>query len=433
MSFVGNAFDFHLVYANYVELRKFLEGFHYISNEAIIHMTPRGIVIGQSNVHMNDIVNRSLQITRKDFLTYLVPAVQPRFSQRLLECQEPTICHTSIFFRIKVKEFMTKLAECRDKTVVLIWYKEAACDHPCIQFSKFSCEKTTVPISLQGVMEPLFLPSLESLRNPLPPPACTIPPIIRNDCTLPTGPYPGDVPTLTIAHKFESIHYTPTNHYALDANSMYVLQQANLNPRTQGLVENVRPLAFTLEEVFDLLDPQRYPRRFMVEATPLLDQISALNNFNEYTCFLWQQGVHFWLSAFSHDDCGATKTTVYLPRPDKSTVTTTSSSSLLSSTPPSVSIDETRMCLPIAFRYLMLMRSDAYACRHVFFGMNENEMSAIFVTNQQGSLVRHTVTRQLHPRGPDRELHPFGDPEHILSGDTALPLGSPDTEDVPLC
>jgi len=272
-------------------------------------------------------------------------------------------------------------------------------------------------------MEPLFLPTLESLRSPLPTPAYTIPlpiqqqPSIYDDAlqVVPTGPFPGPIPVLTSTQKFESTHYTVANHYALDAYSMYVLAQANLQPPAQGT--SSCPPAFTKEAVFELLDKKRFPRRFMVDTTPFLDQISGLNNFNEYTCFFWQQGAHFWLSAFSHDDCGATRTVAYLPRPSKEEEEAVNRKQLGGDAP-----GQRRLCVPIAFRYLMLMRSDAYACRHVFIGMSETEISAIFVTNQQGSLMRHTMARQMHPRCPTPHLHPFGDAEHILSGDTSLEL-----------
>jgi hypothetical protein len=427
MSFVGNNYDFHVKYTNFLELRKLLEGFQFISNDAILHFTQRGLVIGQYEARFSRHVHRALQIPRKDFETYLVPAVDPALSQLMLETQQPTRAHTSIFFRLRVKEFVDKLAECREKTLALIWYKERTSEHACLQFSQFKLEQTTIPIELDdGIMEPLFVPTLQSLVTSAATTsvqASTAPSAVASATSVTmegsadgverrgfiVAPYTGtSAPTLTHPHtKLDAQQYNARNYYGLDADSMVTLARANLSPLPAGKGKPVPP-SFELRDIFDLFDPVRYPRRFMVHAAPLLKLASSLNNFNTSTCYMTHEGQYFYLSAFKEDDGGAARVTTYVPSKDQT------------------SFD--KLQIPIAVRFVLLLQTDAYACHHAFIGMNDKEVSIIFATSNQtpnraiAPLMRQTIAKQVQARGPDPETHPFGDPVRLLEGDASIDL-----------
>jgi hypothetical protein len=425
MSFVGNNYDFHVKYTNFLELRKLLEGFQFISNDAVLHFTQRGLVIGQYESRFSRNVHRALQIPRKDFETYLVPAVDPALSQLMLETHHATTAHTSIFFRLRVKEFVDKLAECREKTLALIWYKESASEHACLQFSQFKLEQTTIPIVLDGgIMEPLFVPSLQSLLtspgsgSAPQSAAASAPPAEASAAAIEAGersrglivsPFtPSAAPTLTHLHtKLDAQHYHARNYYGLDADSMATLARANLSPLPAGKGKPVPP-SFQLRDIFDLFDPIRYPRRFMVHSAPLLKLASSLNNFNTSTCYMTHEGQHFYLSAFKEDDGGAARVTTYVPSKDQARFG--------------------KLQIPIAVRFVLLLQTDAYACHHAFIGMNEKEVSIIFATSNQtpnhaiAPLLRQTIAKQPQARNPAPSDHPFGDPVRLLEGDASVDL-----------
>lgn len=377
-------YDFYMCCKNHSQLRKLLEVFKHFEGDVTLYMTARGLVFHQRDGHHQKAANADFVLSKKQFHPYLIPSLQGSpLAQSATTINTalgnsttgPT--HTALnalVFRVRIKEFIQKLKECREKSAGMLWYKESGCRFPCIKFLKVNAERITVPISLEGIMEV-------------------------------NGRNRTSVPSHSVDSSTEVVPECLPLHIS-EAYAFYLLQQSHVSSKSH---------AWEREDLFGLIDENTYPRRLMVGGFPFIDEIRRQANFNEYTQYMCIEGDEFWCHAFGNDDVGAAKTIPWLPRPTEENLNDTQWQT------------EWKRLIKIAFavKYLMLMGAAAGVCPWVCLGFNEKKgMLALFLTPEMDGIVKLEIALQQTPRNPPLHLHPFGDVKQVMEGKASVNLNA---------